>query len=343
MPDPREVFDNPKEHWELITSESDNAFEHQYYDRKEAGRVGTNGFVSSTQLARVQGQIQECISAFANANHEGGLVVVGVSSTGEIKGIGHLQESQVNQLTSFDKLLRNQAAMTRLADCENAAGNSDQILLIYVPFAAHGICETMTSPAKAWIRQGKQNRPVDDQMREQLKRDKKIVDFERAYCCPFHIDDVDTDVLEEFRKVFLKDTTIEYDDEQLLYAAGAIERDNDGYSFNNAGLLFFAINPQRVLPWAYIRLLRFEADSQDVASRGLHTLDRNFDGSIPQQIRKMRAFFRESGFFKVYQKRNPEGGFIDDPELPYIAVDEAVVNAVVHRDYGGYLPQKLHQ
>ena len=48
--------------------------------------------------------------------------------------------------------------------------------------------------------------------------------------------------------------------------------------------------------------------------------------------------FRESAFFKTYQVRDPTGGFREEPELPPIAVDEAVVNAVAHRDYAVSLP-----
>ena len=95
-------------------------------------------------------------------------------------------------------------------DCENSAGDPDRVLLIYVPYAENGICETLTASPKAWLRSGKQNTPVNDQVREQLKRDKRILDFERAYCCPFHIDQVDKDVLAKFRQVFLADTTYDY-------------------------------------------------------------------------------------------------------------------------------------
>jgi predicted HTH transcriptional regulator len=341
MPSPRDVFDNPEEYWDFITLSSDDDFEGKQFDRKEVGLVGDNGRISSSQLSSVKDQIQKCISGFANANRTGGLLIVGVSKTGDIKGINHLRENQLNSLTSFSQLLRNQAAMTDFVDCVNSAGNPDRILLIYVPYSETGICETLTTPPEAWLRVGKQNIPLTPQMREQLKRDKRIVDFERTHCCPFRLDEVDRDVLEEFRGVFLADARYDHSDhsdEELLYHAGAIDRDGDGYVFTNAGFLFFAARPQRLMPWAYIRLMRFEVNSDAADARGLYTFDKNFDGPIPQQIRRMRAFFRESGFFKTYQRRNPEGGFIDDPEFPHIAVDEAIVNAVAHRDYGIQLP-----
>jgi len=36
--------------------------------------------------------------------------------------------------------------------------------------------------------------------------------------------------------------------------------------------------------------------------------------------------------------RNPAGGFIEEPEFPHIAIDEAIVNAVAHRDYAANVP-----
>ena len=49
----------------------------------------------------------------------------------------------------------------------------------------------------------------------------------------------------------------------------------------------------------------------------------------------MREFLRESGLIRVYHVRRPDGaGFEEKPELPFAAVDEAIVNAVAHREYG---------
>ena len=340
MPSPKEVFENYQQHWNFITTNSDSDFEGQHFDRKEVPSVGSNGQVSRSDLMRFKTKkVAACISAFANKNRKGGLLVLGISTIGEVKGVDHLREDQINSLMAFNDLLKNhQVPDIELVEGQDNAGVKKQILLIYVHHARHAICETLSTPPKAWIRSGAQNLPMNEEQRDQLKRDKKITDFENAYCCPFHINDIDREVLQEFRKVYLEHANYDRTDEELLCEIGAIDRDGTGYAFNNAGFLFFARQPQRKLPWAYIRLMRFEVDSNEAASRGLPTFDRKFEGSITQQIRKIRSFLRESGFFKIYQKRNPDGGFIDEPEFPRIAVDESIVNAVAHRDYGMQLP-----
>ena len=339
MPSPKEVFENYQQYWNFITTNSDDDFEGQHFDRKEVPPIGSNGQVDRNDLKRFKREkVTACISAFANSNKDGGLLVLGVSKTGHIKGINHLSESQINSLTAFNDLLKNQTAIVNFAEDQTSAGITVKILLIYVPYTSNAICETLDRHPEAWIRSGAQNLPINDQRREQLKRDKQITNFENSYCCPFHIDDVDKDVLQKFREVYLENANYNLDDKELLYEAGAIERDGTGYVFNNAGFLFFARNPQRQLSWAYIRLMRFEAESNEAEPLILPTFDRKFEGSIIQQIRKIRSFLRESGFFKTYQKRNPDGGFIDEPEFPRIAVDESIVNAVAHRDYGTQIP-----
>jgi predicted HTH transcriptional regulator len=177
-----------------------------------------------------------------------------------------------------------------------------------------------------------------EQLRQSVRQYHKIIDHEQVYCCPYKAEDLDRGVLEAFRQVDLEDAICELTDEELLYNAGALDRDDSGnYSFTKVGFLFFAANPQRILSWSYIRLLRFATNFGE--ERGLPTFERHFSGSLTKQIRDIRTFFQESGFFKTYSRRNPAGGgFIDEAEYPPIAVDEAIVNAVAHRDYTITLP-----
>lgn len=334
-PKPKKVYDDPDAYWDFVTVATDTTFEGQHFDRKEAGRMEADGTVHKAKLKNIRDQIEECVSAFANAS--GGLLVLGVSSTGAVMGLKHLNEEQLNSLLRFERLVHH-GCQVRLHDVVDAEGAPDRVALFLVPPADGAICETVQTPAKAWIRQGLQNVPLSDTARDRLKRDRRVVDFERAACTRFDAREIDAGVLQEFKDSYLTASSYDWTDEELLYQVGAISREREPDAWTNAGALFFSANPQRVLPQAHIRLLRFEAPIAVRDERPPPTYDKTFGGSVTKQIRDFRTFITDSAFFKAFQRRNPNGGFTDEPEYPPIAIDEAVVNAVAHRDYAIQVP-----
>ncbi len=333
-PTPHEVFENPADHWAFLTAPKDTDFEGQYFDRKAAGRLapGAAAF-NSREMNQVMDQVREVSAAFANAHKQGGLLVVGIAKTGEIKGIDHLNDEQRSRLTDIGVLLRHQAVQTKFVNCHDPAGTPRTICLFLGPSPHQAICETLENSPRAWERTGAQNLIVNQSRREQLQRDKRVVDFEQMYCGPFARDDLDLGIVEEVCKARLDGVDTDGENERLLYQTGAITKDGRGSArfFTKAGFLFFAANPQRLLPKAYIRLLGFESLLSE--AHGLPPLDKTFAGPIAKQIKDLRVCIRESGFFKTYQRRAPGGGLREAPEFPFIAVDEAIVNAVAHRDY----------
>lgn len=94
----------------------------------------------------------------------------------------------------------------------------------------------------------------------------------------------------------------------------------------NAGLLMFGYDPQLHLPQSEVVCIKY-ADTQGIRTY----IDRkNFVGTLPELIDKA------SGFLQQYIRVGATiRGFYreDEPEYPYEALREAVVNAVVHRDY----------
>ncbi|NTW01873.1 MAG: transcriptional regulator [Oscillochloris sp.] len=339
MHNPCEVFASPLDHWAFLTAPLDTDFEGQHFDRKEAGRLAPGmPVLSSKEMSQVMDQVRETVSAFTNSNIEGGLLVVGISKTGEVKGIDHLNDEQRSRLTAIGHLLRNQAAQAKFVPCHDVAGSPRTICLVYAPYVFQAICETLENMPRSWERVGSQNMLLSQHRRDQLLRDKRVVDFEQMHCGSFDAADLDDGLLTEFRRGRSGSTDDERPDQRLLYEINAITREGPGGNllFTKAGVLFFAANPQRLLPKAYIRLLRFE--SLVAEPRSLPTLDKTFAGPITKQIRDMRTFIRETGFFKTYQRRNATGGFSEEPEFPFFAVDEAIVNAVAHRDYAVELP-----
>jgi hypothetical protein len=83
-PTPRQVFDDPWSHWAYLTQPTDDGFEGQHFDRKEASRLLPSESLPRDALDKVKELVVKTVSAFANRNAEGGLLVLGISSTGEV-------------------------------------------------------------------------------------------------------------------------------------------------------------------------------------------------------------------------------------------------------------------
>ena len=320
MPTPKEVFDNPLQYLDFLQSDR---FEDQHFDRKEI-RIEKN------KIKELKDSIKPCISAFANTNREGGLVVLGIANDGTVKGTQHVDEQKLNDILQVRETLKNHVTDPKQVNLQDPDKN--QLYLLYTHETPKAICETVEAFPRAWKRVGPQNRPMTEPEREQLKWDKRIVNFENSYCCPYDPDELDEGVVKEFKKAFLETRGAQYghSTEDILDQAGALikEKENDKYALTNAGYLFFASNPRKRFANAFVRVLKYDVCDEDLASKADTILDKDFDGALPNVIRNLRTFLKDSVLFQI----------LDEPEYPSIAVDEALVNAVIHRDYAVTIP-----
>ncbi len=316
MPTPKDVFDHPLEYLEFLQSAN---FKGQYFERKEA-LINT-----SEQIMDLKDQIKKSISAFANLRSKGGLLVLGIANDGTIKGTQDVQEQTMKKILQVMDGLKNHA--TQMEDVEIPNSGGKRLHFLYTPWTKDAICETVGNFPKAWRRLGTECVALTDQDREQLKRDKRVVNFEYSYCCPYDPNELDERVVEEFKKAFLQTRGAQYshNTEEALYQTGALikEEGNGKYAFTNAGYLFFASNPRRRFKNAFVKVLKYDTCDKGWANNSDTILDRDFDGALPNVIRNLQAFLKESVLFQN----------LDEHEYPYVAVDEALVNAVIHRDY----------
>ena len=317
MPTPKEVFDNPLQYLDFLQSAD---FERQYFDRKEVRTTPQN------QISTLKKNIKECISAFANWNKIGGLLALGITNDGTLKGTQNANEQTINNILQVTRDLRNHATQEQEVEVPNSGGK--RLYLLYTPWTSNAICETTADFPKAWKRVGAQNLALTEQDREQLKRDKRIVDFEMSYCCPYDPEELDMEVVAEFKKAFLEERGAQYGHrtEAVLDHIGALIKEvgTNNYAFTNVGYLFFASNPHKRLGGAFVRLLRYDVSAEDLKNPGGPMLNEEFYGPVPNIIQNLQSFLNQSTFIQSFGK----------PEYPFLTVFEALVNAVIHRDYG---------
>jgi len=331
MVEPKNAFDNPASHLTYFTSRE---FEDQHFERKEFPNLTQSSF------SKFKEQLIEAVSAFANANRNGGLIVLGISDEGIVKGNSIGEEKIREILHSIAQSLKNQATQVSDFQVSNERGEPDKIILIYVPYIPHAICETNEAVPKAWRRSSKQNLPLSEADREQLKRDKQIVSFERTICCPYNQDEIDLELAEEFKKYFLesRDGRFNHTLENVFISAGVVFQEEGKYYITNGGYLVFGKNPTARTPGAFVRFLRYDLNIADRDTRAPTSFDKGFYGPIPILIGQIKTWLKSAAFFKTYTKRVADGNFVNEPEYPPTVIDEAIVNAIVHREYALSVP-----
>ena len=113
--------------------------------------------------------------------------------------------------------------------------------------------------------------------------------------------------------------------EQVLYELSLGKLHNNKFTVNNAGVLFFGLNPQQFVSQSFVSCVRYQGNSmasiidrKDLAGDLIFLVDE----SEAFVKRHTRLAYRFDGFKRI-----------DIEEYPFDAVKEAVINAVCHRDY----------
>jgi ATP-dependent DNA helicase RecG len=113
--------------------------------------------------------------------------------------------------------------------------------------------------------------------------------------------------------------------EELLKNLGVLDKDGAGEVLNNAGILFFAKDPARILPHCVVTCLLYKGNSK------VHILDRkSFEFDLLRNIDETLHFI-ERHLNLAYEIREARRKEI--LEIPEFVLREAIVNAVAHRDY----------
>ena len=251
--------------------------------------------------------------AFANA--EGGAVFLGVDDSGAVRGI------PLDQVDMVEHWLLNVAThncdppirlVIRKALLPSAAGDEEHVLLAEVP---RGLYVHRTSSGRYYTRIGstKQDLTPPELARLFQQRGREYV-FDEQPVLAATVEDLNRNRLEAF---FGRSPTIPWLD--LLRNTRVIFQDEDGMDRPTvAGLLIFATEPTEFLASGAIEAACYRGTR--LSSDNLIHAER-LAGPVSDQI--------DAGIAFIARFMQTE----DSPQYDIDVVDEAIVNAVAHRDY----------
>lgn len=279
-------------------------------------------------LLEGEGQRVEFKERFANldreivafANTAGGIIYLGVDDSRKIIGI------------PIDNQLKSQ--VTDIAhNCDPSIQitfqeyHHEQVLGVVV---GKGTDKPYRCKEGFYIRNGPST--------QKLKRDEIVAlisqnnktRFDEAFNEHFHYPrDFSEEALQEFLKISgVKSHASPHD---ILISLNVAEDDHHHFKLTNAGVLFFAKDPQRFFPESYVTAIKYKTHER------FSILDKkDFTGSPLSQIEQTLSFMiRHMNIEPSIQVSNKQvlGARKDLYEYSPIAIREAVINAIAHRDY----------
>lgn len=273
-------------------------------------------FTGDTPRAPKRDDLADEIAAFANAR--GGFLLCGVTDDGEVQGMSR------NQMDNLERVLSDACSDSIKPPVEVDISREEldgrPFLIVSIPEgeAQHD------SPGGSYRRIGSSRRKMSSDERLRLAQRRRQAHFLWFDKQPLPETGFNT-LNESLWKPLLSAEGLVNPEPALQKMALLLPDKADSIRATVSGVLLCTPNPAVWLPNACITATCYRG-----ADRASTQLDsRNITGPLNQQIAEAVAFVKRNS--RVTARKEP--GRVDIPEYSDKAVFEALVNAVVHRDY----------
>ncbi len=284
--------------------------ENQYFERKGIGEKETK-----------PSKIAEELIGMLNA--DGGILAFGVANNGDIQDLSDIE----NELDKYRTLVFEYIHPACNIELEEILVEGKKVFLYHVEQDAERIFSRKDND-KIYLRVLDTNRELTRDQVKKLEYDKGIRKFEEEIARDFEESDLDEQLLEEYKeKINYRGNVVD-----LLSARHLTKKQQDKIGFKNAAVLLFSKDPEKYIPSASVRYIRYEGTEALTGVKHNVVKDERFEDNIPNLIDTVKSFLRTS--LKDYYFLNIETGkFNKVPEYPEDAWLEGVVNALCHRSY----------
>ena len=257
------------------------------------------------------------IAAFANAR--GGVILIGVEDDGEIVGIGQRDLNQVE--STVVEICRDSIEPQVPIFTEKLQLDEKLLLKIDVPHSLF----VHRSPGGYLARQGSSKRvmPTDQLARLlQSRSQARIISFDEQVVPNTTRNTLRKDLYQRF----ILEGAAENEIEDLLQKRRLLVRDRQMYRASVAGLLMCHDRPDDYLYNSFIQAVFYRGTKKDAN----YQIDaKDFRGPLDRQV--MDAYRFVARYNQVSARKDI--GRMERSQYSMRAVFEALVNAVVHRDY----------
>jgi ATP-dependent DNA helicase RecG len=271
-------------------------------------------------------------TAIAFCNTDGGKIVIGVANDGHIIG---LSDSIIEDMLERLETAIFDSCTPHIIPKIYAQRFDEKYVLIIE------LSEGMNKPyylhsegieKGTYIRLGRHTILAPSEMIQELKWKSKGIDFEKMPILDARIDDLNHPSIESFinNRKNSGPTTL---DDQVLKSYNLISYDQSKKYPSVAGILLFGKNPQLYLSESMIICSQFKGNS---GRETIATVD--CEGTLFNQFKQAFQFVT-SRLYKSFTIKNLERE--EKLEIPEVAIREALLNIIAHRNYHVKSPAKI--
>lgn len=284
--------------------------ENQYFERKGLGEKD----IKPSKIAN------ELIGML---NADGGILVLGVSDSGEIQDLKTLGD----KLNDYRKLVFDFINPPCNIEIEEIEIDDKLIFVFHVEQEIERIFHRKDNEV-FFLRIHDENRKLNRDHIKKLEYDKSIRRFEEELVQDFDKNDFDLDLLQEYKEKL----NYQGDVLDLLVKRHLANKKEGVYSFKKSAILLFAKDPEKYIPSASVRYIRYQGSEPKTGVTHNVIKDVRFENNIPRLINEVKQFLNTS--LKDYHFLDIEDGkFKKIMEYPEEAWLEGIVNALCHRSY----------
>ena len=254
-------------------------------------------------------------AAVAFANHDGGVVLLGVTDQGAVEDWGSKAADEMN----IHGLLGEIHHLPRYRIHRCRVGESEIVALAVSPLV-EGVAQT--SDGRILVRRGASNRPLIGPDLFELMSRRRLTPFESTPT-ETAVTDADPQLVRSLA------TAWEWGEEQSEFLERLREKSmatiGPQSRLTVAGALYLVPRPHEALmSKAFVEVFRYRDEGPDEDRREV------FSGPVPAQVRDVTAFvLGEIGYDLVMLGLHRR----EVPRLPEVVLREALANAVAHRSY----------
>ena len=261
-------------------------------------------------------------TAVAFANTHGGTILVGVSDRQDISGITVGKET----LRDVSNRIAQATEPRVIVDVESVDVVEKSVLVVHI---AEASIKPVSVRGRCYKRVGNSNRVMSPQEIAQMHLNATGQSWDQLLVTRAGIDDIDEKKVEWY--LTRRETTRNVAKPQDM-SQTALLRNIDGLNDEDipthAGILFFGKYPQRFFQNAQLRVVRFKGIS--VTHPVINRLD--CSGALWEMVDAAEEFIRKN--IRLLSLRTSRSFQRDDKfEYPLEALREAIINALIHRNY----------